>query len=276
VPEPERFFRENEHRLIGFRAQRSLAIDRGNYRLKTLEDWRELRLALRLRHDIFHTEHHGRTLATELDVDELDLQCDHLGLFDMTTGDLVGAYRLAFSGNSDSFYARRKFRIEPFLAMPGRKLELGRACVRKDFRNGAALTLLWRGIFEYARLCEADYLFGSASIRLTDPVRVGLIHGYCRELCHVTAEYPIQVRSEFVYPELPNPPADEVRAKRLEIASWIPPLFQSYLRIGARVAAPPAQDTFLFCADFLMVLPFQRLDQRLVTRFSGRDRSVPR
>jgi putative hemolysin len=245
-------------------------LERGNYLLKTLEDWPELRQALRLRHDIFHTEHHGRVLSTELDVDELDLQCDHLGLFEKNTGEFIGVYRLASSAYTDLFYARRKFSIEPFLALPGRKLELGRACVRKDFRNGATLTLLWRGIFEYARLSGADYLFGSASIRVTDPDKVALIQAFCQEYGHLTQDYPIQVRPEYAYPEFALPSAEQVRPQAEEINAAIPPLFQSYLRMGARVAAMPARDGFLHCADFLMILPFHRLDRRFVSRFSGR------
>jgi putative hemolysin len=99
-------------------------------------------------------------------------------IIDKKSGEIVGTYRLICSLFSKRFYSQAEFTLEQVLALPGVKLELGRACIKKEFRNGAVLTLLWRGIIEYMKLTNAKYLFGCASVQTVLPHEAAATYEY--------------------------------------------------------------------------------------------------
>src|SRR5690606_40881211 len=50
-----------------------------------------------------------------------------------------------------------------------RILELGRAVVRQEYRNGSVIKLLWRGLIKYANLYNIKYMFGTGSFQGVNP-----------------------------------------------------------------------------------------------------------
>ncbi len=48
-------------------------------------------------------------------------------------------------------------------------LELGRASIDRDHRTSEVLTLLWRGIAQYARYYRLRYLIGCSSLNSRNP-----------------------------------------------------------------------------------------------------------
>jgi putative hemolysin len=212
--------------------------------------------SLRLRHDVFHLEHHGRQLPSGLDVDDVDGECDHLGVFD-SQGLLRASYRLTATSFSSSFYAARRFELDAFLALPGTKVELGRACVAPGKRNGVALHLLWRGIAAYGQAAGARYLFGSASVRTTDMSRARAIWDSLRDGGHVADRYGVRVR----------PDARALNGCRPGLAGELPPLFRTYLKMGASIAGEPARDPYLGSVDFLAVLDVAAMSARFRRRY---------
>ena len=48
------------------------------------------------------------------------------------------------------YYSEQLFDFSPFEPIRGEILELGRACVHRDYRNTTALSMLWKGIASYA------------------------------------------------------------------------------------------------------------------------------
>jgi putative hemolysin len=235
-----------------------LALDAGAWTIKTLSSWVEVEAALRLRHDVFHVEHHGRRLALGVDIDEVDFVCDHLGVFD-GEGRLQASYRLTATTFSDRFYASRRFELDEFLATPGPKVELGRACVAPGRRNGILLHLLWRGIAAYAERIGARHLFGSASVRTTDMARARAIYERLRTDGHTTDAYRVRVRPE-ARAILPTLVAGE--------PGTLPPLFASYLRAGAKIAGEPARDGYLGSVDFLTVLDVASMSERFQRKYA--------
>jgi putative hemolysin len=238
------------------RANVPLSLRAGGWTVKTLEGWNEVEASLRLRHDVFHLEHHGRRLPTGLDVDEVDSQCDHVGVFDVD-GNLRASYRLTATSHSKQFYASRRFDLAAFVETPGVKLELGRACVAPGQRNGIALHLLWRGIAAYAQAVGATHLFGSASVRTTDMGRARALYEWLRARGHATDRYPVRVRPEAR--ALDATPATE--------PGPIPSLFASYLRAGACIVGEPAKDPFLGSVDFLAVLELETMSARFRRKY---------
>ncbi|MEZ4749213.1 MAG: GNAT family N-acyltransferase [Bdellovibrionota bacterium] len=232
------------------------AFESGPYLVKLLEA-DEKEDAFRLRHDIFHHEHHNRTLPELRDVDEIDEYSDHLGVY--CAGRLVGTYRLNCTLYSSLFYASDRFDLAPLLSLPGNKVELGRACVAGDSRKGIALHLLWRGIAEYMKRTDCRYLFGCSSIRSTDLQQVAGYFKFLQEHGHLSDSLWLDVLAHRRYPDF----AKELNGAPAE--KNVPTLMKAYFKAGAKVVAEPACDSFMYCADFLTVL-----DAKLVTDRIGR------
>src|ERR1700748_1501779 len=128
----------------------------------------------RLRFQVFNREL-GEGLATSertgLDRDRFDWVCDHLMVRDVSTGVLVGTYRMQTGYRAQGnlgYYSEQLFDFAPFEPIRGEMLELGRACVHSDYRSTTALAMLWKGIASYAALCNARYMIGCSSITSQD------------------------------------------------------------------------------------------------------------
>lgn len=243
-------------------AKCNLRIERSGFVVKTLDSEDEILAALRLRHTIFHQEQNGRTLPSGLDVDEIDQVCDHLAVIEMATGRVIGAYRLTSSVHSSLFYSSKRFELGRFLDLPGVKLELGRACVDKSYRNGIVLHLLWRGVIEYAKRIGARYLFGSASLRTVKPADARAVYEYLRQEGHTSSAFPLTTRPQHLALSGQQDAVSDEEVHRL-----IPPLFQSYLRAGAKICSEPALDSFLGSTDFLVVLDREAVAEKFFRRF---------
>jgi putative hemolysin len=226
---------------IHVRPRVALRVERGRFVIKTVDCREELEDALRL--------------------------CDHLVIIDSKTGAIAGTYRLTSTTYSENFYASKRFELGGLLALPGVKIELGRACVDSRYRGGATLPLLWRGIVEYAREAGASYLFGSASLRNTVPALLRALcdrlgrDGYFDSIPGVNVKAGCRGPLPAAEGSVPAFP-DEV------LTRLIPPLFQSYLRAGARLCAEPAFDPYLDSIDFLTLLKLDGMTSRFARRFS--------
>jgi putative hemolysin len=123
-----------------------------DYRLRLADGAQDLRAAQMLRFLVFNVEMHeglAQSFATCLDADDFDAVCDHLLVEDARTGAVVGTYRLQTgprAGAHLGYYGAREFDFSPFDTYRANMLELGRACIHRDHRSFAVLSLLWRGI----------------------------------------------------------------------------------------------------------------------------------
>src|SRR4051812_38633311 len=82
-----------------------ILVESSRYLLKTVENYSELQSALRLRHDVFFAWGLGKRLPFELDLDQFDLDSDHLVVVDKQTGRVVGNYRMRCSLFHPQFYS---------------------------------------------------------------------------------------------------------------------------------------------------------------------------
>ena len=62
--------------------------------------------------------------------------------------------------------------------LPGRSVEVGRTCVDPNFRQGAAIAVLWSGLADFIKQFRVDFLFGCASIFTLDPIIIGKVENY--------------------------------------------------------------------------------------------------
>jgi putative hemolysin len=246
-----------------------LSFEKGRYEIKTASEPAELEKVLQLRNDVFYREKSGRKPFLNIDIDRFDLNCDHLMVVEKATGKVLGTYRLNSSRFSKSFYSTTEFNMDNILSLPGVKLELGRACIHKDFRNGMIISLLWRGICEYMKLTNTKYLFGCSSIETIDPVEIGNIHKYFADKCYSPEYLRVQPKNKFavIGPATGNDSSNSENRQN-ELKTNVPPLLKLYLKAGAFVCGAPALDKFFKCADFFTFLDVDNMNKTIERRFS--------
>lgn len=250
--------------LKRFAVKVPLRLETSRFIVKTATNWAELELALRLRYDVFHRESMGIAYPLGLDVDALDVAADHLLIEDRATGRIVGNYRLVSSTLSSTFYSESEFAMRWFLSVAGNKLELSRACIDRDFRTGAVIHLLWRGLTQYAEMVGARFLFGCTSVKTTRASKAIALYQELQARGHVDSTYEIAPLPGYRLPASPRVvvPADELEA-------LIPALLKAYLRAGAKVSSPPALDRAFQCVDFLTILDRERLQGRYDRKYGA-------
>jgi len=133
-------------------------------------------LSSALRFEIFNlelSEGLAQSHALGLDVDPFDEFCDHLIVTEVTTGEVVGTYRLQtgqLAAANLGYYSEREFDFEPYEPFRCEMIELGRACVHAQHRTLNVLSLLWRGIAIYAVERKARFFIGCSSLTSQDPM----------------------------------------------------------------------------------------------------------
>jgi putative hemolysin len=256
-------------KLNAFQPRIQFNLAKGRYAVRTAGDPSDLARVLRLRHEVFYEELLHRATRTGLDWDRYDLKADHLMVEDQVTGRLIGTYRVITSLHSNTFYSQSEFKMRSMLALPGVKMELGRACVHPDHRNGATILLLWRGISAYLKACGARWLFGCSSLKAVDPVTVNLVYRYLHQNHAVGPRMRVRPRRKFRYPGLDRAPEARslTEAETAQARERIPSLLQAYLRAGAVVGGEPALDRDFQCVDFFTLLDVSRLDAAVERKY---------
>jgi hypothetical protein len=146
------------HLISNFKAKVRMFFEKSGYFIKTADAGGELFQALRLRHNVFYKE-----------------------LLDKNTNFIVGTYRLNSTMYANRFYSEKEFDLANIMKLFGIKLELGRACILKEHRNGVTIVLLFMGIYEYMKIINAKYLFGCSSMNTGDYKKIAVVYRYLRD-----------------------------------------------------------------------------------------------
>ncbi len=226
----------------------------------------DIKQSQRLRHQIFSSKAAIHHTDRALDVDHFDHYCFHLIVRDYRTREIVASTRILtdqMARLAGGYYSETEFQLNNILNLQGRSMEIGRTCVHPDYRDGAAITLLWKGLSRFMVLHEFEYLFGCASIGMEDGGnQARIIMDYLRDN-HMSNE---QLR---VTPRYGLPPLDNVLSEIL----CLPPLLKSYLRLGAKVCSEPCWDETFNVADVFVLLNINELEPRYARRFIGEFKS---
>jgi putative hemolysin len=233
------------------------------YALSLAKTNEEVRAAQTLRFLVFNLElNEGleQSYSTCLDADPFDEICDHLLVKETRTGEIVGTYRLQTglkAGQNRGYYSAQEFLFEPYEAIRSEIVELGRACVHKQHRNLAVLSLLWMGISTYCKQRGCRYLIGCSSLTSQDPAQGAAVYSdLCRR--HLVEER-FQTR-----PTAPYECALDTMAKdRIKV----PKLLSAYLSLGAKICGAPAIDREFKTIDFLTFLDLASLPEKTVKRY---------
>jgi len=255
-------------RMKSFRAHIPIFIEKKNYIVKTADSKEELHAALKLRHDVFLEELLKKRKRNGIDKDRFDKLCDHLIIIDKRSGLLIGTYRMQSSLYGKKWYTATEFHMKQIKRLPGTKLELGRACVHPEHRNGITIALLWEGITEYIKESGTNYLFGCSSIKTTNKAEIQRIYHYLLQNGHLSHEHHVRPRTKFRVPgmkrQIVSQNVEPLSAAQMK--DMLPSLLSSYLKAGAKVCGSPALDKSFKCIDFLTLLDVSNLQDKALRK----------
>ena len=247
-----------------FRAKVRILIDRGDYVVKTADNEDELDMTLRLRHEVFIEELLGKRNLFGVDIDRYDQKCDHLMVVEKSTGRCVGTYRLISDTYSDEFYSGTEFHLGDLPELDGVKLEIGRACIGREFRKSNMMGLLWEGIYAYMGIIRARYVFGCSSVMTMDRVELAALHRYLYGSGYYRSDLGVRPRKKYVIGTLWEDIAAIEQLGKARITGMaeavLPRLVRDYFKFGARVCGEPALDKNFRCADIFTILDLQHLN----------------
>src|SRR5262249_24515275 len=159
------------------------------------------------------------------------------------SGQLVGCYRMLPPPGAiaaGGLYTATEFDVTGLDALRPSLVEMGRAVVREDHRNGGVVLLMWAGILAYLDRCGYDYVTGW--VTCLRGVREGGAGGRNTGAGAVFGGGGRAGPGESpVYPSRPGPVAGRAIAAIAPPARVsVPPLMRGYLRLGAQVCGEPA------------------------------------
>ena len=246
----------------------------GRYRLRLAEGIADREAACRLRFRVFNIEL-GEGLessyATGIDTDHFDVFCEHLLVEDKADGRVVGTYRMqsgVTAAMNLGYYSAQEFEFAPYEPLRRDILELGRASIDREHRTPEVLTLLWRGIAQYANEMGLRYLVGCSSLNSKDPAEGWRMY---RELerYRVSPEFETVPTPAYACPDEQADRDTQLSTdpQNAPLPTKVPKLLKTYLTIGARISAPPAWDREFGTIDFLTLLDLKTLSPAARNRF---------
>jgi putative hemolysin len=257
------------NRVFKFKVKVPMYFEAGPYIVKTAESSAELIESFRLRNQVFINEFKGQT-KLGLDFDKFDYFFDHLIIFHKDSQQVIGTYRLNCTHQFTHSYTGLEFNLRQLQNESGPYLELGRACIKKEFRKGSIISLLWRGIAEYMNLSRANILFGCSSLKISNAREAALVCRHLQDQGHFSKGLHCEPTKKF---QMKNYGAwinyfenGLTNYQVTEAQELIPSLLSSYLKLGAKVAGPPAFDVEFNCIDLLTVLKKEDLSKCLADK----------
>ncbi|KAF1052376.1 MAG: hypothetical protein GAK43_01961 [Stenotrophomonas maltophilia] len=229
-----------------------------------LQGARALREAQALRFRVFSAEFDARLNGAEfgLDMDDYDAHCQHIGVRDMNSGELVATTRLLdhqAARRLGRFYSEEEFQLDGLQELQGPILEIGRTCVDPAYRNGGTIAVLWSELAEILNEGAYRYLMGCASISMRDGgLQAQAVMQRLRErhLCNQN------LRAQ---PKNPVPTQDVPD----NVIAEMPPLLKAYMRLGAKICGEPCWDPDFQVADVFILLKRDELCPRYARHFKA-------
>lgn len=230
----------------------------------------EIDAVLRLRFEVFNLELNEGLEASfinERDEDEFDKTCHHLIVVENASRKIVGTYRvrtMEMAQSAFGFYSAGEFAVEdlPYEVL-AESLETGRACIAREHRNSRVLFLLWKGLAMYMTEKRKRYVFGCCSLPTQDQaegmramnqlIEAGFLH----ETLRVAPREDYSCRTEDF--------SGEAGGEKVTL----PKLFETYLRIGAKICGEPVIDRQFKTIDFFIVVDVKNIPGKYFRMFFG-------
>lgn len=158
----------------------------------------------------------------------------------------------------ESFYSEWGFNIDDLKKYPYGILELGKAAVKKGYRNGTVIKLMLKGAKEYAQEHNLRLLFGIITMPEMTEEDLRNVFSYL---------YSIRPQTDPTlqpYALEPSIPMDSIPVDKIDVAKakrQIPTAVKPYLMLGckfAKTACP--RNKLLWHPDMLIMLDLENLD----------------
>jgi len=249
-------------------------LEKGRYIVKTADSFEEISQVLTLRHKVFYGEFSTKRFTTSLipyDIDFYDFGCDHLIVKDKSSDTVIACYRLRADNSGKKikrFYSEGEFKIDEFLNSLGGKLELGRACVHKDFRKGTVISLLWSGVLEYAGKSGARFMFGCSSVVRSDFDQLASMLNWLQDNDAFINNLNIDVHSKY---KLTKEIKEIINSTQQKTSSQkaINSLIHMYILAGAKLSRNMAYDAEMDCIDFFTLIDLEAIPHSFKKKFAA-------
>lgn len=241
----------------------SFEISQKKYQLKVALTAEEIFQVLKLRFKVFYQEFSTRKIRFSflpIDIDLFDLKCDHLIVKDIKTKKVVACYRLLHSEIAQGdFYSGSEFDLSKVNELEGNKLELGRAAVHKDYRNGTVIGLLWKGLLHYAQKTNTRFMFGCSSLNRMD-------FGSFDHVKDMLSKRNALLCESFVNPK----PSfhNIIPLQSVEKKQEVNSLMQMYILAGAKLSMNAAYDQEMDCLDLFTLIDLREMPEAFERRFA--------
>ena len=238
------------------------------YTILLTNEARLIHAAQQLRYHVFSTEPgFGLNNETALDSDYFDDFCDHILVREDSSGDIIGCYRMLPPPGAiaaGGLYTATEFDISALDPLRPSMVEMGRAVVRSDHRNGAVILMMWSGILAYLDRSGYDHVIGCVSVPTHGDGPAGSHLRGVRDDVLARHAAPAEYT---VYPYRPVViDGNELDSIAAPEKTAIPPLMRGYLRLGARICGEPAHDLAFAVGDFPAILDKGQADIRYLNR----------
>lgn len=251
----------------------------GNFEVRLARSKQEIEAGQKLRYKVFFEEMGAKACDAvkndKRDFDDFDEVCDHLLAFDNSkSGDdrVIATYRLLreeFVDQPEDFYSSSEFDLsnlynEHFRNLMGQRqlLELGRSCVKEEYRTNAVMHLMWKFIARYIDKHKIAYLFGCASLQGTDQSKLELPLSYLYDEHKTPKDFNIPA-VKGLYQKMDYFADGEYNRKQAIRA--LAPLVRGYLRLGCYIGDGAVIDEQFGTTDVFILLPIDRLERRYLS-----------
>ncbi|MGM0506297.1 MAG: GNAT family N-acetyltransferase [Bacteroidota bacterium] len=228
------------------------------YSVKIAASEEEVARAQQLRYEVFKEELDREfDFDDGMDTDDYDEQSHHLIVKENKDNQVIGTYRIQtieLARNGIGFVSEQRYHLEDlpdFVLEKG--MEVGRACIRSDHRNGRVLYLLWKGFADYMFHFDKRFLFGYSALNSTDPSRLWALYDELGDKGQRHPDWEVRIREPYRLERVSSHP---------EGALELPPLLENYLSVGTRVCSPPSFDNRLGLAHFFILLDLENVPER--------------
>jgi putative hemolysin len=235
-----------------------------NFEVKLANNADELNEIYKLRYEeLLLCYNQNNSNETGLFIDEYDEQSDHLIVVDLRNGMIAGTYRLVRKEhieNIGSFMTESEFDLTNLKDYD--VLELARAVVRKEYRDGITIALLWQGILRYVEAYQIKFLFGTASFHGTDS---NLYKHALSKIYHYhlsPLEYRTRAVGNIAHMNLFTKDSINLGLARREM----PPLIKGYIKLGATFGENAFLDYDFNSLDVLTLIDIDKLNPKYLHR----------
>ena len=241
--------------------QQNRSSSKPNLKVSLAINLSEVKEAQRLRYKVFAEEMGAKMSGNNgLDIDGFDAFCDHLLVRDTNTQQVIGTYRILSptqANEAGSYYSSGEFDLSRINHLLGNTVEVGRACVHRDYRSGGTIALLWAGLAKYMLSHGYEHMIGCASIPMHDGGHAAAsIYHHLKDKHLCSPEYRV-----FPHVHLP------IESLNNTMQVDCPPLIRGYLKLGAKICGEPAWDSYFNTADILVMLSMSDINQKYAAHF---------